>query len=474
MYYRLNDEFRLRGWKRKSRVLVKRPFNQTRDLSEAVFQTLLLCDGITDLTGLLTEELEQVLNQYVQEGIVTPMDAPKEIDEVQYYQFFDNRYVQSVFWSVTGRCNYRCRHCYMDAPEGALGEVTTEEALDFIDQMAECGILKVDITGGEPFVRRDFWQLVDRMAEHEMVIGQVYTNGWLLNEKVLDAFEARGMRPSFSISFDGVGWHDWMRGIPGAEEAAYRAFRLCKERDYGVSAEMCAHKDSVKSLGDTVMKLAECGVWHLRVGNIANTELWCRNSEGKSLSFQEYLEEMIGFIPEFFRLGCPIDLMLGSVISIYAKEQAEETGIRYRTLAERYDGTEKCLDCHLCGSVRWSCYITPEGRLLPCMPMTALDDQSRFPLIRDIGLKKGLSDSFYMEYADYRVKDLLAANAECRECEYRYKCGGGCRAMAVVESDHDLMGADRSQCILWREGYAQRIRQTAEEAVAKYCKEAEE
>ena len=59
-----------------------------------------------------------------------------------------------------------------------------------------------------------------------MVIGKIYTNGWLLNEEVLDQFASRGMKPQISVSFDGVGWHDWMRGIQGAEERTLNALRL--------------------------------------------------------------------------------------------------------------------------------------------------------------------------------------------------------------------------------------------------------
>ena len=40
----------------------------------------------------------------------------------------------------------------MDAPEAALGELSTEEALDLIDQMAECGVLQVDLTGPQRFL----------------------------------------------------------------------------------------------------------------------------------------------------------------------------------------------------------------------------------------------------------------------------------------------------------------------------------
>lgn len=43
----------------------------------------------------------------------------------------------------------------------------------------------------------------------------VMSNGLLMNERVLDEFEKRGIKPEFNMSFDGIGCHDWLRGIPG-------------------------------------------------------------------------------------------------------------------------------------------------------------------------------------------------------------------------------------------------------------------
>ena len=100
--------------------------------------------------------------------------------------------------------------------------------------------------------------------------------------------------------------------------------------------------------------------------------------------------------------------------------------------------------------------------------MTASPEQDKFPLVQDIGLRQGLSDSYYMQFVAGKVKDLFAANPECNACQYRYWCGGGCRANALLEGDHDLMGCDRTMCMMWKEGYVDRIRQIADEAVAKY------
>lgn len=463
MFYRLKKEYVLRGWEGLAWVLVKQPENQIERLSQEVFQTLLLCDGETELPGgLLDDAMEKALKEYMGKGVVEPCEEFRPLEQEQYYKYYHNRYVNCIFWSITGRCNYRCRHCYMDAPCSAMGELSTRQCLNFIDQMAECGVLRVDLTGGEPFVRKDFWQLVDYILSHHIVIGIVYTNGWLVNDKLLDEFEKRGCKPEFSISFDGVGWHDWMRGIPGAEQAALRALKLLYDRGFVTDVEMCIHKGNIDSIPQTIMALKAVGCEDVKLSNVAETDLWKSNNESLGFSNKEYIQAVIPYIAWYYKEGRPIKkFTLSNVAVLYQNAD-------YHIVAAPYDGTEKCLNCYMCGAARMSCYITPEGRLLPCMPMIASPQQEKFPLVQDIGLKQGLSDSYYMQFVNGRIRDLLAENAECNACQYRYKCGGGCRATALLDGNRQLMGCDRTMCLLWKDGYVDRIRQVADEAVAKY------
>ena len=463
MFYRLAPGYWLRGWEKLTQTLVHRQDNQIRPLTSHELQTLLLCDGETELNDFpLTPEMETTLHTYEADGIITPCAQATPLDPDQYYRYYHNRFVRSVFWSVTGRCNYRCRHCFMDAPDAKLGELSTAEALDLIDQMAQCGVLQVDLTGGEPFVRKDLWELIDRMLSYHMTIGKIYTNGWLLDDSIIDQLERRGLHPDISISFDGIGWHDWMRGVNGAENAALRAFRLCRDHGLKTDAEMCIHRGNINSLPQTVDALKSAGVEVLKVSNVSMTPLWQCRSQGTALTQQEYTEGMLPYIDWYYRTGRPIrQLTLGGIIVLNQE-------LPYQIVPSPYDGTEHCLDRHLCGAARWSCYITPEGRLLPCMPMTSSPQQERFPRVQDIGLRQGLSDSYYMQFVNGRVRDLMAENPECAACEYRYHCGGGCRATALIDGDCQLMGCDRQMCFAWKNGYTDRIRQAAEQAVKAF------
>lgn len=462
-YYRLSEGYALRGWEQTPFALVEEGSKRVKSLKLEEFRLLVLCDGRTELSpDMLSQKERETLRSFIERGAISASDAPSPIAAEQEYSRYHNRMLKSAHWSITGRCNFHCRHCFMDAPDAAMGEISHQEALAIIEQLAECGIYRVDLTGGEPFVRADFWELVDAILAHGLVVGTVYTNGWLVDEKLLDQFERRGLRPEFSVSFDGVGWHDWMRGVEGAEEAAIRALRLCIARGFPVDVEMCVHKGNAHLIRESVNLLADIGVYAIKCNAVNDSELWKMHNEGNDYGFRDFCEDAIAYIPRFFEDGCPANVLMGSVVNL------RRGSMEYSLPAERYE-EGKALKCHLCGSVRLNGYISPEGRLLPCMPMSsaAQEVQMRFPKIVETGLQKCLSDSFYMQFIDSRVGDLIKVNEKCRECPHVLKCGGGCRA-AALEQSGDLMGADEKLCILWNEGYVERIRRTAEDAVRRF------
>lgn len=469
MIYRLNKGYLLRGWDKSDWVLIRRIDNKARFLKAEEFQALLLCDGETDATDECADpKISEALKKFSDEGIISACESVEPIDPEQYYYKYPNRYVKSIIWSMTGKCNFRCRHCFMDAPAGQFGELDTEQALSLIDQMAACGIMRLHLTGGEPFIRKDFWQLVDRMLEYNMKIEQIYTNGWLINDALLDEFEKRNIYPEFCISFDGIGHHDWMRGISGAEERTLKAIKRCAERGFIVLVEMCVHNGNKNSIRETVRVMSEHGVMMFKVGHVSDSELWIKNCENNRMSPEEYYEEMLKYIPQYYEDGLPIWVTLGGVV--YLSPNTTEYRI---TSVRKCSDPENCNGL-LCGCARYTGYITPDGRLLPCMPMTSASTelQERFPLIKDIGLQRGLRESFYMDFISRRQRELWAVNKKCDVCQYKYQCGGGCRATAVLYGEDDLMGCDSEMCYFFENGYPDKIRAVCDAAIAKYCPDA--
>ena len=468
MIYRLKEDYALRGWKKLTGVLLFLKSGKIKELSFEEFQCLLLCDGETLISGdLLTEEIQHIIDGFIREEIIQEIQKPDKISPIQQYRYYDCRYVSNILWSITGYCNFRCRHCYLGSPMGKGGALNTEECFAIIDQMQACGIYSVELTGGEPLIRSDFWDIVDKLLEKNIRISQIYTNGWLVNEDLLNSFAKRDLFPSFSMSFDGLHWHDWMRGCEGAEKQTLNALKLCHEKGFHTSVEMCIHRGNVSGLLDTLYALEDVGVTQVKASNVSKTELWKNNSEGNLLEQKEYLEEVISFIPKYLDSDISVHLMLAGAIDLFTKKEFEKTGTRYNLLAEHGNGDFNSQELYLCGAIRNTAYISPDGHILPCMPIASLDDISMFPNIMKDGLKDTLNESsYYMSFIDGRVRDLILFNKECAECKYVLKCCGGCRACAFIDEGY-MYGKDHDMCMLWKEGYADRIKIAAEEALTK-------
>ena len=461
-YCTLASNCKLRGWIGFPHALVCGA--DVKRLSREEFNAILLCDGQTDIRTVKSEKVLETIRTLEEKGFICFSESPGKISRDQLYYHFNNRFFKSFYWSITGRCNYSCRHCYLNSSDVAASELSHEEAIDVIDQIADCGVYHLLLSGGEPFVRSDFWRLVDHALARGITIDQVYTNGLLLTDKMLDEFDRRDMKPEFSISFDGIGWHDWMRGVKGAEQAALDALRRCQARNFPTDVEMCVHRGNRDMIRESVRVLAETGVGSIKISEVSNTPRWKEKAAGNNMPTREYVEAVLQYIPDFYADGMPVEILFGGVVWLY-KDSTE-----YQLVAEFDEGSENCLKRHICGAVRCNCYIAPDGRLLPCMPIVSVPEHLFFPKLQDIGLQAALKDSFFMEFADRRVSDLLEVCKTCRECPYHLRCGGGCRASAVMEGEHSLMGPDTFRCLMWKEGYVKKVHDVCDAAIEKYCR----
>ena len=127
--------------------------------------------------------------KWEKDGLIWPCECGEKLLSDQEYRFYNNAFKEHVQWSITGKCNFRCRHCFMSAPHAAEGEPSFEQLMEMLDGFAACGIKGVSLTGGEPLIRRDFWQVVDAILERGMIIPYIYSNGFLVTDQFLDELE---------------------------------------------------------------------------------------------------------------------------------------------------------------------------------------------------------------------------------------------------------------------------------------------
>lgn len=108
----------------------------------------------------------------------------------------------NVEWEITKSCNLRCRHCYLDAGRELPHELTTKEALTLIAELDELGVSDVTISGGEPLLRKDLWEILSEMERRDIPF-TVYTNGTILNSARIQRLKEVGVK-MLSVSLNGA------------------------------------------------------------------------------------------------------------------------------------------------------------------------------------------------------------------------------------------------------------------------------
>ncbi len=450
-YYRLKDKYILRGWDKLPYAILNTETNAPDFIDAQHFNALNWCDGRIDTSiPLVSDSQRAIIHEYAEQGIVEPCAPGQAITPEQDYKFYPVRYVNSVYWSITGKCNYKCRHCYLSAPDAKYGELPHDVIMSFIPQIAACGVRQVSISGGEPLVRSDFFDIVDSLLEHGIRIIEIYSNGALVNESLLDFLASRGAYPEFNMSYDGAGWHDWMRGIAGAEKMVDRAFALCREKGFSISAEMCIHRLNKHTIRDSVNHLAGLGVRSLKISGVLDTGSWKAGGESEnSLSISEMYSTFLEYLPHYYEDNMPLSIVLGGFFFTDLRDPGKFDIPDYKS--------RKNPDQFICGCSRIHMYISPDGRVLPCMPMSGTPVHDKMPSIQEQGLAKCINDSFWFELVNFRQKDFLAANSECRNCEHVNECSAGCRADALNLDPDNYMGKSPMICELIKGGWPQKI-----------------
>jgi [mycofactocin precursor peptide]-tyrosine decarboxylase / 3-amino-5-[(4-hydroxyphenyl)methyl]-4,4-dimethylpyrrolidin-2-one synthase len=160
-------------------------------------------------------------------------------------------------WELTYACNLSCVHCLSSSGRRDPRELSTVELRAVVDELQRMQVFYVNIGGGEPTVRPDFWELVDYATAHQVGV-KFSTNG-----VKIDAGRARWLAASdyvdVQISLDGATAevNDAVRG-PGSYATARRAMRHLADSGFGgfklsvvITRENAGQLDDFKELADS-------------------------------------------------------------------------------------------------------------------------------------------------------------------------------------------------------------------------------
>ena len=449
MYYRLKDNIALRKWKYVDRAIYRKGVDHALSISEKEFELLLLCDGEHDiepnpyLVGLLK-------NGYIKE--CQKGDKPNPWSLLHEY---DNYYFPKMNLMITGKCNLNCLHCFNAKDNAPLNtELTYEQVLSVLDQARDIGVHAFTITGGEPLVHHRFLDIVREIYKRDMFVFELNTNGLLITQHMLDVFKELGCNPLIKISFDGVGYHNWIRQHPKAEEMTLKSIELCIKNGFKVKVQTQVNRKNVDVMMKTARLLNDMGVDEMRMIRTTEAPRWEKNSPDSSLPIEEYYERMLEFAKEYIHSD------MDMVIDIWQLMRLFPYGKMYELVPIACSKDEFNIRIPMCKGNRGMIAVSSGGEIVPCLQMSGwfLEKGISLGNLLKTPLKEIVKDSDYLTLAMAPLFKQIVENDKCGNCKYYKACTGGCPALGLLYSPNgDYYYQDITKCIFFENGWYDRI-----------------
>jgi radical SAM protein len=348
-----------------------------------------------------------------------------------------------VAWESTVACNLACVHCRASAqtvPEP--DELTTEEVYDLIDQLVDFSSPIFVISGGEPLMRPDIFDIAAYGTQRGLRMA-VSPNGTLLTrEAVSNLVEAGVKRISVSIDGSTAGRHDAIRGVPGAFDEAMAGLARCRAAGLGFQLNttvMRQTRDDLPAVRDLAVRIG-AEAWHVFM--LVPTGRGKIDDEVSPDEYETILNEIYAMTktsPIPIRVTCGPHFM-----RVVAQKRRFERGAsqgqpnlvyprktEHGQLAQRRDNGRAAADGdqrpgHLDRTTRGClagdgyCFISYRGDVTPC---------GYFPVVAG-NIRQHPFQEVYLESPLFReLRDLESYGGKCGACEFLRVCGG-CRARA--------------------------------------------
>jgi len=161
-----------------------------------------------------------------------------------------------VIWNLIRRCNLTFKHCYsISADKDFAGELSTSEVYGVMDDLRSFGVPVLILSGGEPLLREDIYDIARRAKEKGFYVG-LSTNGTLIDESNIERIAAIGF-DYVGISLDGLReTHDVFRRKEGAFDASLHGVKLCRDAGIKIGVRFTLTQDNAKDL-PALLKLVD-------------------------------------------------------------------------------------------------------------------------------------------------------------------------------------------------------------------------
>lgn len=303
----------------------------------------------------------------------------------------------SAHLDLTYRCNERCEHCYLDHDD--KGEMSTTEICDLLEQMAEAGVFFLTLSGGEPLLRRDCFEIIQR-ARALLFNVKLKTNAVLIRESEAMRLRALGVEQvQISVYSHRPEVHDAITKLPGSLKRTLGAIRFLKSQGLQVIIANVLMRGNLRDT-EQVRRLAlELGVTYTLDPTITPMMNGDRSVLRLGIGDGELQQvfrnpDLVGNIEEFCAPPPPVD-----------------------------DGV---MDGLPCSAGHTFCYISPYGDVYPCV---------QFPLPCGNVRKERFLDIWHNSTQMNEVRSIRARDLPvCSACAHVGTCTR-CPGLAFMEGN---------------------------------------
>ena len=325
------------------------------------------------------------------------------------------RRLAELYVFVTNDCNLRCTHCYVSSGDHVPpNELTTAELVKLVDDARELGVSRFYFTGGEPFLRKDIFELVDHVCQGSELV--VLTNAMYFVGKNVERLEAVAARANrdlrrlfFQVSLDGptAEIHERVRG-PNNFDKTIEGIRTLVRLGLTPAVSTCVNVHNQVHMAETTRLCAALGVKEQHI-------LWLQE-RGRAHDHHELLVAPAAVTKIMRELRAVADAE-GMIID-------NETSHRVRVRGKRGRKTDLCN----CGYE--SLDVFSDGQVYPCVWFSGAPSLGcgsiRESSLRDIWLGSEILQG---------IRDNTVQKREgCSDCHLKFICGGGTSCSSYFDS----------------------------------------
>lgn len=318
--------------------------------------------------------------------------------------------LSTIYFYITGGCNLRCRHCWI-TPGSTEGDMDTEDVKGMIRQAKEIDVGNIKITGGEPFLRKDIFEILYFIKENNIGM-TMETNGTFIGDKEAKELKKIGLS-HISVSIDSFdpGFHDDFRGVKGSFSIAVDGVTALREAGFRPQMIASICRENAEDIKEIALFAESIGAGSLKLNPVVTI------GRGKKMDEDDELlsvEEIIGlerYIDKEVQPSINIPILLDIPVAFkkmsYIKKHKNRCGI-LNMIGVLSDGT-----ISMCGI----------GKEMPALNMGNIK-------------RDRLEDVWRNNPVLFSIREDIPDRLEgvCSECIFKRLCLGKCRAEAYYKS----------------------------------------